>query len=665
MKITKLLPLFLAGILFVSCTNQVTITQDIKLPVFFSDNMVLQQKSDVPFFGEATPESELTITTSWNHKEYSAKADKQGKFRVELKTPAYGGPYELVLEQQGKKTTFKNVLIGEVWLCSGQSNMEMPLAGWGEVKDFKEEIAKANYPEIRLLQATHINSEEPLDSIVLDTPGWQLCSPQTIPEFSSTAYFFARKVYETTKIPIGLIHSSWGGTIVEAWTSAESLKTIHDFDAEIAAMYAGKEEKQKIEEENTKKMETWHKQVNAVDAGYSDGKPMWLDKESSKKWETTKLPALWETTILPDFDGLVWLQKSVDLPKEAIGKTAELHYVADDDDKVWINGTFIGATEGYNIPRNYTIPKGVLKEGVNVIAVRIYDSGGGGGIYGDPGELYLKVDGVVYPLSGVWKYKVSVTLDKTSVKPVTPGGPNRPTVLYNAMIHPLLDYKIRGAIWYQGESNADRAMQYRRLFPLLIKDWRKQFNNPDMPFYFVQLASYKQRKEEPAPSEWAELREAQLYTLETVPNTGMAVAIDIGEAEDIHPKNKQEVGARLAKIALANVYGQKITFSGPVYKSVAKNANTMVISFEFSEGLHSQNNQPLKGFEIAGADQKFYWAEAEVKDGKVVVSSPKVADPVAVRYGWADNPDVNLYNGADLPASPFRTDEWPGITRDK
>lgn len=665
MKIANLLWLIAAGVFFVSCGKDTELTKEINLPAFFSDNMVLQQNALVPFFGKATPESQLKITTSWDHKEYTATVNKEGDFSVDLETPGYGGPFEMAIQKAGEPLVLKNILIGDVWLCSGQSNMEMPLAGWGEIKNFKEEIAKANYPDIRLLQATHVSSEFPLDSLTLDTSGWEVCSPNNISEFSSTAYFFARKVYESTKIPIGLIHSSWGGTIVEAWTSAGALKTVHDFDEEIAAMEAGEEERKQIEEKNQQKLDAWQNQVNDVDEGMKNGEPVWLSGDASANWETMEVPALWETTALPDFDGLVWLKYDVALPKEVVGKNAELHLIVDDDDQVWINGKFVGATQGYNVNRVYTISEDILKEGKNSITVRVYDGAGGGGIYGKPEDFFIKSDNSTYPLGGQWKYKIGAQLKDLPAKPIMPGGPNRPTVLFNAMIHPLLKVPVKGVIWYQGESNAGRALQYQRLFPLLIKDWREQFNNPDMPFYFVQLANYMQRAEEPAPSEWAELREAQLLTLKNVPNTGMAVTIDIGEANDIHPKNKQEVGARLAKIALANLYGKDITYSGPIYNSFTKEGNSIVVSFDYANGLHTLNNEPVKGFEIAGADQKFYWAEAVIKDGKVVVSSPKVKGPAAVRYGWGDNPDVNLYNSGDLPASPFRTDTWPGITLDK
>ncbi|GHT54160.1 9-O-acetylesterase [Bacteroidia bacterium] len=452
---------------------------EIKPAKIFTDNMVLQQKTEAPVWGKATPEKEVKITTSWDNQTYKVKADKAGKWLVKVNTPRAGGPYSITISD-GKSLTLNNILIGEVWICSGQSNMEMPLAGWGKIKEYEKEIAEANYPRIRLLHVDKTASTKPLDDLAGTRNGWQECSPASIAEFSATAYFFGRNLYQNLNIPIGLINTSWGGTIAEAWTSSESLE------------------------------------------------------------------------YMPDF-------------------------------------------------------KQALDEMKN-----------------QPAEV------------------------KTE-------NPNRVTVLYNGMIHPLLPFAFQGAIWYQGESNASRAAQYKELFPLMIRDWRKAWGR-DFPFYFVQLANFKEQKPEPVYSDWAELREAQLQTLH-LDNTGMAVTIDIGEAKDIHPKNKQDVGLRLALNARAKTYNEKIPYSGPVYQSYKIQGDEIHIRFS-ADKLKTSDCSEIKGFAIAGSDHVFHWANAVIKGNEVTVSSPEVKFPVAVRYAWADNPVCNLYDGAGLPASPFRTDNW-------
>ncbi|RYD86931.1 MAG: 9-O-acetylesterase, partial [Sphingobacteriales bacterium] len=379
-------------------------------------------------------------------------------------------PYTITLND-GDELQLKNILIGEVWLCSGQSNMEMPLEGWGKVLNYAEEINNANYPQIRLLQAEHINSPEPLDALKVLNGGWQVCSPQTIAGFSSTAYFFARKIYKEKNIPIGLVHSSWGGTVVEAWTSADALHTIHDFDTALEGM-KDEESRLKLERDYALNMKAWNQQMEKADKGMQDGKAVWAESSfNDAQWATISVPSFFENRGFPDFDGVVWYRKTVTLTK--ISGDAVLEYYADDNDKLWVNGKEIGGTEGYNVLRRYVIPANVLKEGQNVIAIRVHDTGSGGGIYG-PDNLALKVAGETYSLTGDWKFAPGVSLKDLPPVPYLPQGANRPSVLYNAMIHPLLKYKFAGAIWYQGESNAERAQQYQTLFPLMIYNWREK-----------------------------------------------------------------------------------------------------------------------------------------------------------------------------------------------
>ncbi|WP_423148443.1 sialate O-acetylesterase [Rubrolithibacter danxiaensis] len=638
------------------------------LPAFFTNNMVLQQKDQVPLWGSAAPDKTVNVFTSWNNKKYTAKADNKGNWKVTVSTPAYGGPYSVTFDD-GDALTLSNILIGEVWVCSGQSNMEMPLAGWGKIKNYEQEIAAANYPEIRLLQVQKATSIKPLKNVKVDADSWQVCSPATIPGFSSVAYFFAKNIYESKHVPIGLIHTSWGGTIAEAWTSGPSLKKMPEFAQAVEEMQNDPDFEKNIRKKFEVQLEAWNKKLTAKDPGYKDGKALWATSNlDASAWKTMNLPELWEKEGLTDFDGLVWFRKKVTIPQSWSDKELTLSLgPIDDNDVTFFNGKEIGRTQGYDKARVYTIPAGEVKAGENTIAVQVFDGSGGGGIYGSPDQLFIKnSSGEKISLTGDWKYQVSIAASEIDAMPYSPeGGPNRPTVLYNSMIHPLIPYAFRGVIWYQGESNASRAYQYKELFPLMINDWRKNWNRGNFPFYFVQLANFMDKKEQPAESEWAELREAQKATL-SLSNTGMAVAIDIGEAKDIHPKNKQEVGRRLALIARAEIYGEKIPFSGPMYQSMKVVGDKIRLSFTHTgNGLKIKEGGKLKGFAVAGADHKFYWADAKIKGNEVIVSSDQVKSPVAVRYAWADNPDANLYNGADLPASPFRTDNWPGLTINK
>jgi sialate O-acetylesterase len=635
----------------------------ISLPEFFSDNMVLQQRTEAPIWGTSTPNKNLTITTSWDEKSYDVKTGADGKWFVKLRTIQAGGPHFIVItDGEKEKVILKNVLLGEVWLCSGQSNMEMPLGGWGKVLNYKNEIDFANYPNVRLLHIKKTTALQPEEKLETLTNGWQACSPLTISEFSSVAYFFGRDLNTDLKVPVGLINASWGGTVAEAWTSAESLNQMTDFQGAIQVLkdYS----KGRFMDAYDDKMKDWERQVFAVDKGFTSGLPHWAaNKYIDANWATMNLPSSWEKAELTNFDGVVWFRKTIEIPKKWVGKELVLSLdKIDDNDITYFNGEKIGATDGPAVERIYTIPGKLVRRGDAVITVRITDIGGEGGLTGERAKMYLalktqKVTSSVM-LSGDWKYQPSVNF-KDIPAPANPADPNKPTVLYNAMINPLAPYAIQGVIWYQGESNANRADQYKELFPLLIKDWRRAWGQ-DFPFFFVQLANYKERQPNPSNSKWAELREAQLQTLR-VENTGMAVTIDIGEANDIHPKNKQEVGRRLALIAKTNIYKDKRTHgsSGPIYKGYEVEYDQIRIRFDYVEsGLKTKDGKKPEGFAIAGSDRKFYWADAVIEGDEIVVSSPHVNRPVAVRYAWADNPACNLYNKNNLPASPFRTDNW-------
>lgn len=657
MSIPKLKSILLIALFLLS---SLLVQSKILLPSVFSDNMVLQQKTNVAVWGKATAGKAVKITVSWNKINYGAIADASGNWKIKVATPGYGGPYSITISD-GELLVLNNILIGDVWICSGQSNMEMPLAGWGKILNSEKEIVEAKYPNIRLLQADHITSNFPINDAKVANGGWQECSPKYVAEFSSTAYFFAREVYEKTKIPIGLIHTSWGGTIAEAWTSAESLKKMTDFSAAVDKIQKSAKNPSTVSYEE--KLQNWVKMTTEKDSGYQAGETKWALAETTN-WKSMTLPTLWEDAALKNFDGIVWFTKKVNIPENWKTNGAKLNLgTIDDNDITFVNGVKVGETVGYNVGRTYTIPASLLKTGENTITVRVFDSGGGGGIYGDAKDLSLTNNTTEkISLAGDWKYKVGVDFKNVEAKPYEENGPNRPTVLYNAMIHPYLQFSIKGAIWYQGESNADRAYQYRELFPTMIKDWRQKWGQGDFPFYFVQLANFMQVDNTPVESAWAELREAQQKTL-ALPNTGMATIIDIGDAKDIHPKNKQEVGRRLALIALAKTYGKKINYSGPVYQSNKVEGKQIRLTFGNTEnGLKAADGAALNGFAIAGADKKFYWAKASIEGNQIIVRSDQVANPVAVRYAWGNNPVCNLVSNDGLPASPFRTDTWQGLT---
>ncbi len=488
----------------------------VSMPGIFGDHMVLQQQKFLPVWGKADAGEEVRVTLGRSSK--SVTADDSGSWMVKLPKMKAGGPYELKIEGKDNPLVFADVLIGEVWLGSGQSNMNwsVKLSANSET-----EIANADYPNIRLFTVKRAVATSPQDNC---EGVWVTCSPETVPDFSAVLYFFGRELHQRLNgVPMGLIHTSWGGTPAEAWTSRAML-------------------------------------------------------ESN-----------------PDLAGIVqqWEQKLADYPadKEAHDKAMEAWQQACEQAK---------AAGGAEPP-----------------------------------------------------------------KPEAPQGPDSPWVpgsLYNAMIAPLVPYAIQGAIWYQGESNAGRAYQYRKLFPAMITDWRNAWGQGPFSFYFVQLANFTEALPDPAESDWAELREAQTMTL-SLKNTGMAVIIDIGEAKDIHPKNKQDVGKRLALNALAKDYGKTVVWSGPMYKSMHVGKDKITLRFAHAQGgLTTREGETLKGFAIAGPDKKFVWADAIIKGKTVVVSSPQVSEPVAVRYAWANNPACNLINGKGLPASPFRTDAWPGLT---
>ena len=636
---------------------------EVRLPAIIGDNMVLQQGMKVRIWGSANAGENVAVTFAG--KTLNTVADGGGRWEVSLGPLEKSGPSELVVKGDNV-LTIKNVLVGEVWICSGQSNMEWPLIN---TTNAKEVVAQANYPEIRLFQVEHRTSA----STLADVEGrWVVTTPEEAAGFSAVGYFFGRELYQRLKIPVGLIHTSWGGTPAEAWTSREALNSVPELKPILDRYESSLNALPLTKEANVRAMAQWEEQNLYVDAG-NKGEALGYANPAvaADGWTTMDLPKQFESAGLL-IDGAVWFRKTLQLPDSWAGKELLLSLPAIDDfDVTYFNGTKIGSTgketpNSYSVVRNYVVPSSLVRAGSNVIAIRVFDHAGDGGF--GRGEMSIRPSGDTQPISlrGAWDYKIELALEPkrpnwdTRPQAIGAGNQNNPSVLYNAMIAPLVPFAIRGAIWYQGESNASRAYQYRALFPLMIRDWRSAWGQ-EFPFYFVQLANWRARKTEPDDSDWAELREAQLMTLRE-PHTGMAVAIDIGDGDDLHPPNKLDVGRRLAAWALARTYRQHVAPSGPLFDRFSVAGNKIRIGFKHATGLKTSDGGPVKGFAIAGADRRFVWADARIEGNAVVVSSPRIKKPVAVRYGWADNPEVNLYNNADLPASPFRTDDWPGVT---
>ncbi|MCM4157572.1 sialate O-acetylesterase [Gramella sp. AN32] len=619
----------------------------LQLAGFFQEHMVIQRNKPIKIWGRA--EAREKIEVNFGSQNSITKAGKDGKWKVEFPALSEKGPY--ILEVSGKSKTLElgDILIGDVWIASGQSNMEWPLRD----TPFKEaDSSFIKKGEVRLLKLQPVMDYLPKSDIT--STGWQLLSQENIGNFSAVAYHFSKFINQEAGIPVGIISANLGATAVETWMSNNALAEFPQFKREVDHSKSFKTLEAEFDNDKSK----WSKDI------YYDGigmKEKWYSQkfENTEEWKPVKVAGnTWiENEDLKNFDGAVWFRKKFNLPENFSGNTFNLQLLQIDDfDITWVNGKKIGETFGKHNHRNYSVPVSDLKETGNTIVVRVFDAGGIGGFT----TSAFWGNNILW---GDWEYRKGIEIDSSRFD--SPELPNvtpfsSPGVLYNGVIAPLTQLQIKGVIWYQGESNEARAYEYRSLFPALIKDWRKQFSQDDFPFLFVQLANYREEDKEPKASKWAEIREAQSLALKEL-NTEMAVIIDIGEAGDIHPKNKKDVGQRLGMLAMNMSYDGTFDSPGPRFSTMEIKDNGIYISFKNLKNRLTIKNKYgyIRGFQIAGSNKEFHWAQASLKGNGVFVHSDEVPDPVAVRYAWSDNPgELDLVNSIGLPLEPFRTDNW-------
>ncbi|WP_144280968.1 sialate O-acetylesterase [Chryseobacterium echinoideorum] len=627
-------------ILFVGSLCISFIDAKITLPTLVSDGMVLQRNQKLNIWGKADAGEKVEV--KFLNKNYKTTADPTGNWKIKLPEQKAGGPYTMTINE----ITLKDILIGDVWLASGQSNMELPMRRLTPL--YADEIKNANNQNIRFFTVPQkYNFKSPQTE--LDGGKWEATNPQTILNFSGVAYFFAKELSQKNKVAVGIIHASLGGSPIQAWMDENSLKKYPEYLDE-AKKWQNDKLIKSTESTEQAMSKAWYTELDQSDIGLNQH---WENFDlNDSDWKTMNIPGSWEDKE-GSFEGSVWFRKEINLTKNQAGKAAFLNLGRiKDADVTYINGTKVGNVTYEYPPRWYDIPAGILKEGKNVIAVRISNGSGKGQFIADK-PYYFEIDGNKIDLKSEWKYKIGAKMEK-----MAPGQTFirwKPTGLYNAMINPLINYSIKGAIWYQGESNTGKPKEYGDLLTTMITDWRNKWNQKDLPFFTVQLANFMEPKAQPVESNWAELRDQQRQVSLKVPNTGLAVIIDIGEWNDIHPLNKKTVGDRLALQALKAAGKKNIIADGPVYQSMKIEGNKIILSFKNGTDDFASVSE-LKGFAIKGKDGKYEWAKAKMEGNKIIVWNDTISNPISVRYDWADNPDGNLKNKTGLPASPFTTE---------
>jgi sialate O-acetylesterase len=627
----------------------------IKLPALVSNGMVFQRDARLKIWGWAAPGEKVTI--SFNGKKASAITGANGNWLVWLPAMKSGGPFTMKIKGSNE-IVLTDILLGDVWFCSGQSNMVLPVE---RVKEkYPDEIPGANYPEIRnffiptLADVTRLHDDLPQGS------QWLAATSQNVGGFGAASYFFAKDLYQKYHVPIGIINSSVGGTPVEAWISENGFKEFPNIESIIKnfkdTTYMHRVALKQAAFATARKNEP----LPDPDKGLTGAKPWYDTTYVAEGWHKFWLPGYWADQGVKGLNGVVWFRKEINLPSSMAGKTAKL-FVGRivDADETYVNGIKVGATTYQYPPRRYEVPSGLLKAGKNIIVVRVTNTSGKGGFVPDK-NYSLNADGQRVDLRGDWQYKVGQVFMRSDGN-YDNGGismQNSATGLYNTMVAPAINYTIKGILWYQGESNTNQSAEYGKLLPALIADWRNKWQQGDVPFLFVQLPNFMEVNYSPSESQWAELRESQRKTL-VITNTAMAVAIDAGEWNDIHPLDKKDVGDRLSLAAEHLAYGDKtVVYSGPSYQSYKIEGDKIILTFtNTGSGLTVKGGGDLYYFAVAGADKKYFWAKAAIDGNTVTVHSDSVKNPLYIRYAWADNPEgANLYNNEGLPASPFETD---------
>jgi len=654
MKLIRVVLCFSAGLAAALGQN---VTAQAPLPFvspIFGDSMVLQRGKPNTIWGWSQPGDAVRVEIGENSATGTAAGD--GRWQVRIQPPRPGGPFTVKIT--GRQTVeLKDVLVGDVWICAGQSNMQFGLA---QARNAAEEIKNANYPQIRYYVVGQRGSYTKVD---VPRGTWRVVSPDTVGGrgggISAAAYFFARRVQADVHIPIGLVQEAVGGVPAETFTSPKALRPLKDFDPGLAEV---DRRLKNGEPEYGNYISHWYDDYDAGTRGGQNWAAPELDETS---WKAVQIPGTFRELGIGDIPNLTWFRKEIMLPETLPQGTARVYLGnVEKMDTTYVNGRQVGASSWVENPRVYLVPNGVLKPGRNVIAIRLFKVKTGGGFLGKPEELHLTLgDGTIIPIAGEWKGKISV--DARPPHPLPIGLENNPTmpgILYNGMLAPIAPLAITGAIWYQGESNAERAYQYRKLLPTMIADWRNMFGQGDFPFYIAGLPFYKHRSDVPTDDSWAEAREAQALTVKTVPNACLAVTIDTGNPDDVHPIDKKEVGERLGLCALGEHYGLNIAHQSPTLSSVESVPGGLRLHFDHADGGLVVKGDKLGEFSVAGDDRKWYWANARLDGNTVIVSSSSVPEPKAVRYAWQANPEATLFNAAGLPAVPFRTDDWPGIT---
>ncbi len=613
----------------------------------FGSNMVLQRDKTNTIWGWTTPGDVVRVELASQSTTATAGAD--GRWEVRMVPPATGGPYTLSLSGP-QSVDLTNVLVGDVWICGGQSNMEFPLS---RARNGAAEVEAASHPNLRLFTVRQQPAYAPASTV---QGTWRVCTPQTVSAdggVSAVGYFFARKLQAETNIPIGLIKDCWGGTPAESWTRAGTLRRLGGFDAALAEV---ERLRARGGPQYGNYITHWYDEFDSAQKDNAWAAPDLDDGD----WTPVTLPGGFRELGVPATPAVCYFRKTVVLPDPVPAGAAKIHLgVIERMDTTQINGQWIGASAWVENPRKYAIGDGVLKPGTNVITVRVFKIQPDGGFKSDPGQLKLILgDRTEIPLAGGWKAKLSVDARPPHPLPLSfENWPTMPAVLYNGMIAPLAPLALSGALWYQGEANVGRAAQYRALLPAMIADWRGTFGQGDFPFYIVSLAAYLPHRDTPGDDAWAELREAQAFAARTVPNCGLAVAIDVGAANDIHPVDKKEVGERLAACALAGHYDRPVPCSGPTFVRAEEIPGALKLHFTNVNGGLVVKGETLGEFSVAGEDGRWHWADACIAGDAVIVSAAEVPHPKAARYAWQANPIATLFNAAGFPAVPFRTDE--------